>query len=285
MDPEQFLDKQRQAWDSVADAWVKWWQLFEDGARNINEALIELAGIATGHRVLDLASGIGDPALMAAEKVAPDGHVLGIDLSSEMLRCARDRATRAGIDNVEFRVQDAAELSETDAHFDAALCRFGLMHMLDPVEVVRHVHRVLVPGGRFAVATWPPPEQVPFIGIAREVLLEQLQLPAPDPDAPGPFRLDSPALLTETLEAGGFVDVAVETLDASFHFESGAQYVTFLREFSSNTREALAKHPETVQKQALDALRERVEGLRTEQGIWFHNQVLCTVAVRAATGS
>ena len=79
-DPDKFKANQRQSWDSVADGWQKWWKTFENGAQQVSDRLIELAGIRPGHRVLDIATGIGEPAISAEKIVGKDEHVTATDI-------------------------------------------------------------------------------------------------------------------------------------------------------------------------------------------------------------
>lgn len=87
LDSKQYKESQRQSWESVAAGWQKWWKTIEMGTENVSRRLIELAEIKPGSRVLDIATGIGEPAVTAAKQVG-SGHVLAIDISSQMLSIA-----------------------------------------------------------------------------------------------------------------------------------------------------------------------------------------------------
>src|ERR671933_1835749 len=101
-DSEQFKIEQRQRWDSVAAGWKEWWQTVEVAAQKVNDRLVELAEIKPGQKVLDIATGIGEPAVTAAKRLVElassygnksndVGHVLATDISPEMLRIAKQR--------------------------------------------------------------------------------------------------------------------------------------------------------------------------------------------------
>ena len=92
-DPNQFKMGQRQSWDSVAQGWRIWWKPIEKGSQKLSNRLVELAKIKPGQRVLDIATGIGEPALTAAKLVGSSGHVIATDISVQMLAIARERAT------------------------------------------------------------------------------------------------------------------------------------------------------------------------------------------------
>ncbi|HET7447040.1 MAG TPA: class I SAM-dependent methyltransferase [Methyloceanibacter sp.] len=97
--------------------------------RPITERLLKEAGIKLGMRVLDLGCGTGDVAMLAAELVGPKGDVVGIDRSDEAICLARDRASRAGYGNIEFR-SGAAEVFADFATFDLAVGRYVLQRAL-----------------------------------------------------------------------------------------------------------------------------------------------------------
>ena len=134
-DSDKYKNNQRKSWDMVAEGWQKWWKTFEQDAQKVNERLVELAEIKQGDKVLDIATGIGEPAITAARKVGIKGHVLATDISPQMLNIAKQRA-------VSFRLKDIIEFKEIDAErididlqlllpqyssFNAVLCRWGLM--------------------------------------------------------------------------------------------------------------------------------------------------------------
>lgn len=85
LDPKQYKEAERQKWDNVANGWQKWWKTIERGAGKVSRRLIELAEIKPGSRVLDIATGIGEPALTAANQVGKSGLVLATDISLQML--------------------------------------------------------------------------------------------------------------------------------------------------------------------------------------------------------
>jgi ubiquinone/menaquinone biosynthesis C-methylase UbiE len=83
-DPNEFKLNQRQSWDSVARGWQKCWKTFENGAQKVSDTLIELANVKSGHKVLDVATGVGEPAISEARIVGKSGHVTATDISSEI---------------------------------------------------------------------------------------------------------------------------------------------------------------------------------------------------------
>src|SRR5262249_17479871 len=154
--------------------------------------LLELAGIQPGHRVLDIASGTGEPGLPAAEIVGPSGFVLLTDQSPEMLAVARDKARAQELQNVDFRVCDAEDLQLEPGSFDAALCRAALPLMPEPARCLGIAHAALRPGGRIALAVTGRAQANPYFAIPFTALRKYVTLPRPDPAIPGPFSFADP---------------------------------------------------------------------------------------------
>ena len=116
--------------------------------------LCKRAGITEGMRVLEIGSGAGDVALTLAELVGPTGQVIGVDVNPSILDTARQRATDAGMRNVEFIAGDARRLAFADK-FDAVVGRFVLMYMSDPGKAFSKFITHLKPGG---IAAFQEPE-------------------------------------------------------------------------------------------------------------------------------
>ena len=111
-----------------------------------------VAELRNGDTVLDLGSGAGVDALISARRVAPDGHVIGLDMTDEMLALARANAAAAGIDNAEFVKGHLEELPLADASVDVVISNCVINLSADKPRVLREAARVLRPGGRFAIA-------------------------------------------------------------------------------------------------------------------------------------
>lgn len=115
------------------------------------------SGARPGSRVLDCATGTGDLALALRRAVEPGGTVLGTDFCAPMLEPAREKARRAGFDDVRFEVADALALPYPDASFDVATIAFGIRNVDDPVQCLRQMARVVRPGGRVVVLEFGQP--------------------------------------------------------------------------------------------------------------------------------
>jgi SAM-dependent methyltransferase len=182
------------------------------------EQVIARATLCPGQHVLDLGTGTGSVALRAAPLVAPGGQILGVDLSSEMLAVARQRATALGLDHCRFQVGRAEALPADTGACDVLLASLSLMYVIDRAAAAREIARVLSPGGRFVAAMWAGPEQCDL------VLFQQTAGHfAPPPPVPGvgPGALADPTpFLAQLADAG--INAAVETEVLGFDFENFA---------------------------------------------------------------
>ncbi len=227
MDPAELKSAERASWDAASPGWEAWQAEFESGAALATARLLELAGVRTGQRVLDVATGQGEPALSAARVVGPTGRVVGIDLSPAMLAAARRRA--GVLPNLEFLEADMEALPHPAGSFDVVLSRFGLMFAADRAGVLRSLARVLAPGGVLAAAVWGPPASH-LLSLGPAALFERLGLSAPPPGSPGLFSMADPRQCARELSEAGFADVSVEEGVVPFRFASAAGYVRFNRD-------------------------------------------------------
>jgi ubiquinone/menaquinone biosynthesis C-methylase UbiE len=199
---------------SHVEAWRKYDAVESRLTAAVSERMLDLAKLAPGMRVLDLASGRGEPALRAAKRVGPLGHVLGFDTSAEILTIARERAREEGLANIELRAGDAACLDAVpDGSFDVATARWGLMFMQEPVAALASTRRVLRPGAALVAAFWAEPERVPWATLPRRVLARYRDVPAIDFEAPGVFRYADRSAIERTFLEAGFTMTHVEELD------------------------------------------------------------------------
>jgi ubiquinone/menaquinone biosynthesis C-methylase UbiE len=266
LDPEAIKERQRQEWGRAAAGWRKHDGRLTEATAPVTRRLLELAGLAPGQRVLDIACGTGEPALPAAEVVGAQGYVLGTDLSEKMLSVAQDKARARGLANVEFRQVDGEEIDVDAGSFDAVLCRWGIMFMPEPLRCLRQAHRALRPGGRIALSVWGPPERNPFFTVPMGVLMRYAEVPPPQPGAPGVFAFADRNRLASTLSEAGFRDVQIEDLELPMAvFDSGQEYWQFTREMAAPIAALLEQLPPDVQQKvgqevALAAARGSLDG-------------------------
>ena len=208
---QKFRDHLRQEWtgDKTVAGWRKWHAQIAAFTRGATESILEASHLRPGMRVLDLASGVGDPALSIAAEVAPTGNVTATDLGPDMISLAEELARKRGLTNIEFREANTESLPFADGSYDVLTCRFGIMFFPDLAKALRECFRVLKPGGRAAFVAWGIKEQ-PFFGTTAGILLKYVQAPPPDPDAPNLFMFGERGRLRRALEAAGFSNVHEE---------------------------------------------------------------------------
>jgi ubiquinone/menaquinone biosynthesis C-methylase UbiE len=282
-DPNQFKTAQREGWDSVAEGWKEWWEPIEKGAQKLSQRLIELAEIKPGQRVLDIATGIGEPSLTAAKVVGTGGHILATDISKQMLAIAKERATLLRLqDIIEFKESDAENLDLPNSSFDAALCRWGLMLFPNLDAAIRKIYSSLVSGGRFAAAVWADPTKVPIISLATRIIGIQVQMSAPPPGVPNPFSLADTNKLENFLARAGFRDIHIQTVIVTFEFESGEDYCRYCQAVSASARIALSKETEERKEDIWRKVaQEAVQKYGIANGlIKMDNESICIVGTR-----
>jgi enediyne biosynthesis protein CalE5 len=259
VEPGEFRTGQRTQWNSAAGGWKKWSQLIDKGGGPVSERLVELARIAPGHRVLDVAAGYGEPALTAAKRVGPEGEVVATDISAEMLAFGRERAAQAGVANMRFIESDAASLDFPEGSFDAALSRWGIIFEPEPEATAAKIRSFLRAGARMAIASWGTIDRVPMFALTIGTLMQRLQIPPPPPGTPGPLARPTREAIAALLEGGGFSNVEVEEIEVVFDYSSPEEFVTCLREIAPPITALLAQYPADVQQEGWAAISDAAE--------------------------
>lgn len=284
-DPDKFKVNQRQSWDSVASGWQEWWKTFETGAQQVSDRLIELAEIRPGQRILDVATGIGEPAISAAKVVGKDGHVTATDISTEMLAIGEERARSLGLhDIMDFKQSDAENLElATNQAFDAILCRWGLMFLPNLINALSKMQHILIPGGKLAAAVWSDPSKVPLINMPMSTARQQLQAPLLGQGVPGPFSLADVEVLKKSLLKAGFTDVQSETINVTFEFDSAEDYTKFNKDIVAPIRTMLANETEKRKEEIWNAVTDQARLLYTEHEsgrVKMVNEAICIVGLK-----
>lgn len=268
-------EEQRQQWDSVAIGWKKWWPTIENGAQDVSKRMIELAEVKPGQRVLDIATGIGEPALLAASHVGPAGRVVATDLSSQMLDVARERATTLGLTNVEFLEADAERLDFRDGSFDAILWRWGPTDLSNPSNALIAIRRMLTPDGSFVASVWEAgPKARPLASLAMTVAQEMFDMPSPEPSPP------ENALEKEMIDAG-FSDVRTEEVALTLAFASTDDCTQYLMDVSPGFASLFSDKSSGRQAEYRRRLAEKLQQYVTaDGGVRIPNVALCAAGRR-----
>ena len=274
----QFVEGQRQDWNRVASAWETWDRLFEEQTGYLNHRLVGDARVRSGHAVLDLGSGTGYPALVAAQAVGPSGSVTGLDVAAEMLAVAERKARRLGVRNVAFRTGDDSMLTFHDAAFDAVISRFCLMFLPDVPKAVKEIARVLKPGRWFSAMVWSSAERNPAVGLSMAAVKQVIDVLPPDPGAPGIFRLAKAGELAGMVQDAGLDNVSDHEFHAERSYESAEQYYTSLMEIAAPIQNLMAPLSEQQRQEVKRLILEGASRYRRAERVSF------PIAVRVVVG-
>jgi ubiquinone/menaquinone biosynthesis C-methylase UbiE len=232
------------SWSSVAGGWRKHDESLRRNTAGVTQRMLDLAGLHTGHKVLDLACGTGEPAIPAALRVGPTGYVAATDLIEEMVTFAREKASAQGLSNIEFRVADAEQVLLNPDSADAVTIRWGMMFMPDPLAALSNAHRALKAGGRIVVTNWAGPDKNPWASVALSVMKRHVEIPAPAPGATGLYSFADPARSVAVLAEAGFRDIAVESVEVPvIDVADGTEYFTWVREMAGPIASIYARLP------------------------------------------
>ena len=223
----------------------------------VSRILLDRAAPGPGERILDVGCGCGATTIACAERVAPDGFVLGIDISAPMLARGRQIAPE-GLP-LDFVLADATVHPFVPADFDLLVSRFGVMFFADPVVSFANLRSALRPSGRVAFACWREPRDNPWMMTPLQAVYQHVpKMPRPEPEDPGPFSFASQERVHRILGLAGFSGIAMEPCDLSLDVAIGRGLdgaVEGALEIGPASR-ALEGAPAEVQAAAKDSIRE-----------------------------
>jgi ubiquinone/menaquinone biosynthesis C-methylase UbiE len=215
MEPKLHRRVQRYGWDKAVQDYDAH---FAPLLRRCSERVIELLDPKPGERVLDVATGTGVAAFMAAERVGPDGQVVATDIAEKMVEQTREHANQRGVTNVTLDRMDAEELTFADASFDVVMCVLGLMYPADPQRAIEEMFRVLRPGGRAAACVWGRRDHC---GWAEIFPITDAQVESDV--CPMFFQLGLPNALSYAFERAGLTDIRDERMEVTLTWDSGEE--------------------------------------------------------------
>jgi SAM-dependent methyltransferase len=260
VDPSEQRRLSAEHWEEAAPGWERRQEGMRAFGAPVSQWLVQAIHPQPGHRVLELAAGIGETGFMAAELIAPGGKLTSTDQVEGMVAAARRRAEELGLEDgaVEFKVMDAEWIDFPVASFDAVLCRWGYMLMADPQAALGEARRVLRPGGRIALSVWDALEHNPWMQLPAAVLAAHGAGQRPEPGAPGPFALADPDRLRAMLEEAGFADVEIDRVAVA---QSHADFDSFWEvtlDVSRVFHDAVMGRPDPEIAEIREEMRERL---------------------------
>lgn len=228
----------------------------------VSRALIDRAAARPGDRIIDVGCGCGSTSITFAERVAPNGFVLGVDISGPMLSRARQLA-RQGLP-LDFVQADATVYPFDPESFDLVVSRFGVMFFAEPAISFTNLRRALRPSGRLAFACWREPSENPWMMAPLQAVYQHVpKLPTVGPEDPGPFAFASQERVRHILGAAGYKDIAMERIALSLDIAIGRGLDAAVQgslQIGPSSR-ALDGHPPEVRAAATESVRELLKPL------------------------
>ncbi len=287
LDVAAFKTGLAQEWRDAAPGWRRWHDPMEaeEGSAALSRVLIERARLSPGDAVLDIGTGYGEPALQAARAVAPLGRVVLQDLSGPMLDIARERLADADLQDVELDVLegDAEDLDLPAGSFDAIVSRAALMYLVDVVGTLARLRSLLRAEGRLSASVWGPPDRVAF-AAPLPLILEELGLPAPPPERPGPFTLGNRQQLDHLVAQAGFVEVETGIESAVWELPSREAATRFLQEVAPPVTALFADQTDEVTRRVWQQVTEQAwePFVETDGRVRLPNEAIWVAATNPA---
>jgi ubiquinone/menaquinone biosynthesis C-methylase UbiE len=270
----------RRQWEGAAPGWAKWEDTIAQWVAPATDAMFEMAGIAPGARVLDLASGAGSQTLHAARRVGGAGHVVASDISETMLHHVRENARAAGLENVSTLAGAAEDLELEAKSFDAVTCRLGLMLFAEPAKALAAANNALRPGGKLAVVVVTTPAANPFLAEPMQILLQRAGKAPPSPGRPGLFALGAPGVLERLLKESGFDSVAQRTVAPLLRMPSAEDAIAMMQDAFGAYRAVVSDCSEAVRKAAWTEVAETLKRFETSAGFEGPTELLVVAGVK-----
>jgi ubiquinone/menaquinone biosynthesis C-methylase UbiE len=267
-DPKRFKEQERAGYNLIAAR-------YEDASTArapVMARMLELAALAPGLSLLEVASGPGMLAREAARGMGATASVVAADIAEAALDEGRKRAAAEGLANIRFQAEDAEALSFDNASFDRVICGMGLMHFPDAATAAREMLRVLKPGGSLVASVWGEEERVPFLACALHCL--QRNLPPPKVERPSIFRFGSKQALSALIGNAGFTDIHIEFADIQAAVPDAAAYWRNFLDLAGITTVVLAKLPQETQDQLSRDVARDLEPYRSDTGYVLPGEVL-----------
>jgi len=226
------------------------------------------AAVVPGERVIDVGCGCGDTSLALARLVAPEGRVIGIDISVQMLERARMRAGDEPTLPLSFVEADAASHAFPAEEVDVVHSRFGVMFFNDPHGAFANLASALRPGGRLAFICWRPLAENEWVREPMAVAARHADLPPiPPPGTPGPFAFGDRDYLASILAAGGFADHDIAPHDKPVVLGDSLEEGLHKIVDNSPVSRALSGAEDAVRARVAEGMREAMQSYMTPDGL------------------
>jgi ubiquinone/menaquinone biosynthesis C-methylase UbiE len=201
--------------DILVPKFVRWRHILVGGLTLHSARVFPSLAVKAGDKIVDAGCGFGDTAIELARLTGPTGSVFGIDCCDGFLEYGRRDAEAAGLSNITFLEGDVQSYPFKPVH-DFCFSRFGTQFFENPVAGLRNMRTSLKPGGVMTMIVWRGIKDNPWLGHAKEIVLQHLPPPGDNAQTcgPGPFSMADTNVVTKQLEIAGYTDIAFEQVDA-----------------------------------------------------------------------
>lgn len=258
------MDAQRYWSDIAGPKWAAEQAYMDKVFGLYDQALLEAATAGPGSQLVDVGCGCGASTLLAAQR-SPQAQVLALDLSPAMLEVAKQRAATAGLDNIIFRLCDAATEPVPSNSIDRILSRFGVMFFTDPAAAFRHFRGWLKNDGRMDFIVWGPFSENAW--LAEPTAVVHACLPQEQPPTPLPFSLGSKQMRDDLWAAVGLRETACERFDQPLRMPGDLQQLVTFYTGRGPIAAALSAAASDARQEALAALQTYVSQRHDGTGI------------------
>ena len=203
-------------WNEVlVPKFIRWKHIIVDGLTLHSEAIFPTLPVKAGDKVVDAGCGFGDTAIKLARLVGPSGSVLAMDCCNAFLEFGRKDAKSMGINNITFLDEDVQSYPFEPVH-DFCFSRFGTQFFENPVAGLRNMRASLKPNGIMTMIVWRGIKDNPWLGSAKDIVLQYLPPPGESAQTcgPGPFSMADTSVVTKQLEIAGYKGIEFEQVDA-----------------------------------------------------------------------
>ncbi len=278
---DEIRETQRKTWNKFSPGWQKWDSFVMSWLRPIGDTMLDVCQLRERDKVLDIATGTGEPGLSAAKRVQ-SAEVTGVDLAEDMVGIAQQNAQKHGVTNYTARVADACRLPFEDNSFDAVICRHGIMFVPDVPTAMKELNRVLKSSGRLVVSSWGPPPKNDWATTALGIVNKMLSVPPPPADGPGLFRCSQDGALAAILNNSQFVQSRQMEVKGEISFNSAHHYWEFMTDVVAPVVAALAKSDSATQEAVKAAVINEVEKRRQNGAVKLNWQAWVACGVKQA---
>ena len=258
-------------WNGPAgDRWAKLADSQDIMLEALGSAAIDACDIQSGHTVLDVGCGSGTTTIETARLVGPEGHVVGIDISTPMLEIGRARLQSKDALRVTFDNKDVAIYPFEEKTFDRVFSRFGVMFFVEPIAAFANIRSGMRSGGRMAFVCWQALDRNPWLEIPFKIALQYVPAPPPpDPEAPGPMAFADPNRVRRILSGAGFAEIDMRSLEATLPLASDARATAQRLVQLGSAARLLGDASEDTKSKVEEDLSERLIEFQTERGVFM----------------